>query len=362
MISFEIPVASEVLNLLNFLFGDILFIAVVMWISSRIAGLTNYRQVEMGRIVDLKLFSLPHIGGGIVMGSGPRRTFLIIARTTAIIAVCISNFGLQGRSRTPLETKEALVRKPGPTAGIDQEKLFDSTEIRMRCAKPTRDNLIFGSVIDGNCYPDLRDHVYVKFLALQFKNVTRSVTNCTHHVDERRFSTVLKCRGMDMWCSGPFQDSDEILGITCETILYDKNVSWYCPSKGFLPEVRGPQVVSCREIGAVQKDIQYWSDIYAIRSNDVIVSVFASAYGAEERRMTNVPTKERSFTIVTLWWIIPSLWELLLILGLMVLFFQLRQRGAEPLANDERRLTQMLKNSDKVGFETTKTGYEVEWI
>lgn len=339
---FELPLSSEIAGFINFLTLELIVMSYIMFATSVIAGSLNYRAIQKGTTLSLKVFDVPHIGGGLVMNASRARWLLIFIRFSALVAITVSNFGLEGRTRPIVKFQEALVRRPGVLEPLNTATLFNATERRMRCAKTDGDKLVFGAVLDGFCYPSLNTDVHVQSISLNFTQFNASALGCTVVPEEELFFTVYRCRDMDLNCLGLFYGGEEVEKGRCESVIYEENVSWLCPVHSARPGVVD-EPVECRLIRARRTDIARWPDIFRYRTDDLETAVFGAAYGVEERKLVAVPTGEENVTIVSMFWLVPAIYEICIVWIVTIWGIFLMVRGAKNVGNDERGLTRLLR-------------------
>ena len=360
MFSADIPVASEIATSLNFLVFDILLIALIMHITSRISGMCNHSRVRQVDEISLLPFSVPHIGGGIVMKSGRSRILLILLRISAIVAMFLSNFGLQGRS-TILAERDVTVRRPGSLTNLTIERLFNASEAQKQCGGSVDGEIRFRSVIDGVCYDNYTAGVYVKTLALSYEDIVVAMGECKETPVRERIVSILQCENAELVCSGPFLDGSPISYESCEGIAYVNDEAWTCDSQRLRGNVASEQSVRCRKIGVRREDITDWTNIYAWIREDLVTAVFGAAYAVKTRTRMKVPVYDVNITTINLWWVIPTSWMIFVAAGVTVWMLVLYYNGARPIACDEKSLLNMLKSSSKSGYETASDGLEVGW-
>lgn len=345
---FEIPVASEVTNLVNFLTLDLLLLPYVMHVSGLLAGYANHATLCKGRTLRLVVFDIPLVGGGIVMSRCWQRSFFILVRLSVVAAVAVCNFGLEGRSRSALVTREATVRMPG-ILNDSFKTIYDATERRMRCSDSTENgDFKFGAVVDDQCYLDVEDHVYITRIAFNVTNITVSATNCKPVVRCPEAATTYHCDGADLVCGGTPKDSGcEIsYGVefrSCLSVVYEpsEDFGWVC-LEGWLMPGNVSEKLPCRGFQAKRRDVKNWVRHYIWATPDPLVALFGSAYGVEARKNVTLPMGERFVTVVRASWLVPMLWVVCVAVGLTIWWFLQCMTGSQVIAHDERGLTKLL--------------------
>lgn len=354
---FELPISSEISGLVNFLACELIVMSYIMFVTSFIAGSLNYRGLQKGVPLTLTVFeSRFGIGGGLVMNSSRARWLLILLRFTVLVAVTVSNFGLEGRTRNTTAFHEASVRGPGRLEYLSTASLFHATERRMRCAQTVGDELVFGAVIDGHCYPSLTTDVHVTSIALNFTRFNASALDCSVTPEERLHFTVYRCRGMDVSCLGVFYGNEYVEQGRCESVIYERDYSWLCPVHSARPGIID-EFVECRKVRARKSDIGLWPEILRYRTDDLETAIFGAAYGVEERKLVSVPTGEKNVTVVTLFWLVPAVYEIVVVWIVTIWGIRLSMSGATNVGNDERGLTRLLRR--KLDLTTVQLS---EWL
>lgn len=348
------PLSSEVSGLINFFVCELFIMGYVLFITTVIAGALNHQATNKGGELQFVVFDLPHVGGGLVMNRGISRTVLILLRLATLIAVTVSSFGLEGRSKVTTTTRTGVVRRPGLPPLRSYEDFFEVTELQKRCAQTDNGRLIFGSVINGTCYPTVTDHVYIRSLSLSFEVFNFSARDCLKTENETFHYTTYHCTDCDIACFGISQ----LEFGRCKSLLYEsESVAWICPSFSAMPNVTNQ--VHCQRLEASTKDIKEWMKVYKLRTEDVETAVFGAAYGFKETKTVAVPDRQQNVTSVTLFWIIPVLVEIMIVIVTTVWAISLRYgTGAFPIAHDERSLSRLLRHYSDLGDrKVTPTEY-----
>ena len=366
MIIAQLPLASEIANLLNFFICDIILVAIIMKTTSVLAGIWNQFQFSKSKGLYLHSVPLPHVGGGIVMRHSFSLVALVLIRVSVIAAICVSNFGLQGRSEPSFISRDVSIRRPGPFPKMPPVKirnyLFDTTQIRKRCLYNGDGDIKFASVFDEKCFPQMRTELYIKTLALKFVNVTRTLKNCKRVKTMPNFFTTVQCDDIDMNCLGPHGNTGILDPASCEAVVYDGDVSWHCPyENGFHLDRRGAQKAECRKVGAKRNDIHLWTTLYRYHTDDAIEALFGAAYGVQTSIKEDVPSENKNVTNVTLWWLIPIAWVILVLVASSIWVVVMRCYGITPIAHDERSLVRMLEEKSDIESSTASNRVEVDW-
>lgn len=342
----EIPISSEIANLINFVACELLIMSYTMYVTSYIAGALNYVQLDKGRSLTLRVFNSPFgIGGGLVMSSSRGRWVLIMLRFTILVAITTSNFGLEGRTRVLSESRLGVVRIPGRIDPLNTTTLFAATERQMRCAQTSNDtSTIYGAVIDDKCYPSLSTNLRVKSISISYTHFNASAVGCAVVPNKHLYFTVFRCRGVDLNCLGIFNESTTTVEKgRCESVIYEKDYSWLCPVDSARPGVID-EPVRCLRVEARRADIERWTEVFRYSTQNLQRAIFGAAYGVEERKMVTVPVGQRNVTIVTLFWLVPAVCEVIVIWIATVWAITLLRQGAKNVGNDEDGLTRLLKN------------------
>lgn len=335
----ELPIPSELCGLANFLMVDIFMLSYIMYISGILAGYVNDRCVRERMSLQLVTFNVPVIGGGIVMNRGPCRRIFIALRLSVVIAVAACNFGLEGRSVQAFDERKAMVRGPGRMSDKSIESVHNATERNLRCGNAVGDDIVFGSVVDGQCYLNIHSHVTIRNLTMNRVRLWESAKNCTRHERCGIHTMVYRCEAADIVCAASplcFDSGSEGVG-RCGSVSYEEGYAWICEYNALTPD-GVPTPVNCRGIAARREDISGWVDLYNVGTDDVVVAVFGSAYGMSKAVEVRIPNGVKVVTIVNLWWVIPVSWVLAVFLLLTVWSMALSWRGGRVIAHDEAGL------------------------
>lgn len=351
---FVLAIPSEIANVINFLFVDILLLSYIMYMSGLFAGHANHFTLQKQGRLDLVPCDIPLVGGGIVMPRGRQRRLLLALRLSVVLAVFTCNFGLEGRSQPRMSTRSALVRKPGPLTNPDCS-FYCASERRRRCLRKPESNatdapFLFAAVIDNLCYPELTDHVYIKEMAFNHENVTASTTNCKSEPNCAHAFTKFRCDNADLSCHGVDNSTlrcgrslPELQPETCHAVVYasDEKSAWLCQIGELVPEQQD-KLATCRRVEAKRKDMKWWLDNFRVLTLDPMQALFASAYGIGENSPVNVPDGEEAVTIVNLFWVLPVAWVLFAVVALTIGRRVLVLKKAQVVVHDEGGLTKLL--------------------
>lgn len=359
---FEVPLASEISNLLNFLVLDVLVLPFIAYTSSRLAGFANYAHLQKKDSVSLIEFDVPLVGGGLVMSKGWRRIMFVALRVSVVIAVAVSNFGLEGRTSQAMVTRQGDIRVPGTLQ--DPEKTITEVALsRVRCYTRVDDptvsenqTVIYGSVIDGVCYKGVKDFVYVHDRTF-FRQINATAENCvpSFNCDNVPYpTTTYRCDYADVVCTGVPENSgcsnqDGIRRNTfgeleCYSISYEEgdNYVWFCNKDKVFPGTKAT-LNDCWGFTARREDVQSWNETFPSITLMYGKALFASAYGAEQRLEVTVPEGKRPVTGVRLWWVLSVAW-----VGAVALFFTVWVcvhvlGGSKETVHDEHGLVNLLQ-------------------
>lgn len=370
---FQLRMASEIVNLINFVLLDFVMLSYIMYMSGLLAGHANHFTLTRQNRLDLVPCDIPLIGGGLCMSKGRFRFLLLALRLSAVVAVFACNFGLEGRSRPRMSTRTANIRFPGPPPSALNVpfNVYVATELRQRCVRQPdpnidRNDFSFGAVIDNRCYPQLDDYVYITGMAYEFEVISVSAKGCKLEQDCEYRHTKFRCEDVDIVdivCPGLQDDSTcklrsplpqgqpppptPLQTSLCISVVYvpDGNYAWLCDDSEdgvVVPEAQGE--ATCRRINARQEDLRWWTDYYRYRTPEPIEALFSSAYGQQKTVQLDVPSGEEPFTVVTWWWLVPVFWLLSVALTVSVLklFVQMKKYPTPVIAHDERGLTRLL--------------------
>lgn len=358
---FEVPLASEVSNLLNFLILDVVVLPFIMHMSSRLAGFTNNRILQNTGIVTLVEFDNPFVGGGLVMPKSWRRTLFILLRVSVVVAVAISNFGLEGRTRQAFVTRQGVVRVPG-ILDNPNSTITGVVMSQMRCHhRVSEETIVFGSIIDGVCYPRMTDFAVVRNWTTN-KQMNSSALHCQayYNCDNIQYpTTTYRCDSSDIVCTGVPENSgcsnqrgirkNTFGDLKCHSISYDpeNDLAWVSNKESMMPGTV-TTLHECIVFNVKREYVQLWNETFPRTTFLPGKALFASAYGAEKRTQVTVPSEKRPVTGVRLRWVLSVAWvfAVALLLSLWVYFFV--HQGFKETIHDECGL---------LGLAQTKTGH-----
>lgn len=359
---FEVALASEVSNLLNFLVLDVLVLPFITYTSSKLAGFANYAHLQRRDSVSLVEFDVPLVGGGLIMSKGWRRIMFVALRVSVVVAVAVSNFGLEGRTSDAMVTRQGDIRVPG----ILQDPENTITEValtRVRCytrpdnaTSSENRTAIYGSVIDGECYEGVKDFVYIHEKTY-FPQIDAAAENCvpSFNCDNVPYpTTTYRCDQADVVCTGvpetsgcSYQDGirkNTFGDLECYSVSYKEgdNYMWYCNKDRVLPGTKAT-LNDCWGFTARREHVQSWNETFPSLTLMYGKALFASAYGAEQRVEVTVPEGKRPVTGVRLWWVLSVAWvgAVALFMAGWVCFHVLR--GSKETVHDEHGLVHLLE-------------------
>lgn len=358
----QVRIPSEVLNVVNFVLLDILLLPYVLFLSSKLAGYANHNALNQRGTVKLVEYKLPAIGGGLVMSPGWYRRFLIAIRLAVLLLVALANLGLEGRTVPDDVTREAEIRIPG---------IFDVTERgaikvigeQIECNEIVNDRFIFGSVIDGECFTEIRDYVSIHEMSAPFVERNVLLNRCV--VSSKNCErTMYRCERVDLLCNGVAEQTtcDNAEGIildSCAAVVYDDDDrgGLMCNSGDIMSGSEASEVEKdtvsgsearlkqCRHFVARREDIVHWNDTYAVLNqfaDSGMVSVFATAYADRQLRNITLYAGEVIVTEISLLWIIPASMTLSVSVVLTAWVIMQFSKGAKAVAHDERGLMRVL--------------------
>lgn len=308
----------------------------------------------------MKEFDIPLIGGGMVMASGWRRTLFILLRFSVLVAVAVSNFGLEGRNSIGLVTRAGTVRVPGLLS--DARNTITGVVLpQARCYKKIDEiKSVNGSVIDGKCYKDIPDYTVVRSRTFH-KTLNASARNCvpSYNCDNKPYpTTTYRCDSSDIVCNGvpkragcSNQDGmqkDAFDSLECQSVSYG-------PQDGYaffslttenvaMPETSGP-LKDCFAFDVKRADVERWNETYPSITTMVPKAIYASAYGASKEVQVTIPRDglPRPVTGVRMRWVMSIAWVLgvALVFSLWVLFYIYQGHGE--MLHDERGLVQEMR-------------------
>lgn len=360
MVQVEIP--SEILNVVNFVLMDILFLPYVLCMSSKLAGYANHNALEERGVVKLVEYKLPAIGGGLVMSPGWRRRLLLAIRIAVLLFVALANLGLEGRTVPSAMTREAEIRVPG-RFDVSERGAVKVIGEQIECNEIVDELFIFGSVIDGECFKKIRDYVSIHEMSAPFVERNVSLNRCVVSSEDCE-RTMYRCEQVDLLCNGVAEETkcDNVEGIisdSCAAVIYDEDDEggFMCNSGDIVSGSEASMVEEgtvsgleahlkfCRHFVARREDIVHWNDTYVVLdqfSDSGMVSVFGTAYADSQLRNITLSAEDRIVTEISLLWIIPA--SMTLFVGVVLTGWVILQwsRGAKAVAHDERGLMRVL--------------------
>lgn len=353
---FEVPLASEVSNLLNFLILDVIILPFIMYMSSRLAGFTNNRVLQKTGVVTLVEFDIPLVGGGLVMSKGWRRTLFILLRLSVVVAVAISNFGLEGRTGQAFVTRQGVVRVPG-VLDNPNSTITDIALKQVRCNhRIDEETVLHGSVVDGVCYPRMTEFAVVGKRTLR-QQMNSSALECQAYFncDNTPYpTTTYRCDRSDVVCNGvpPNSGCSNQEGIKkntfgdleCHSISYEpeNDLVWYCNKESVMPgTVR--TLNDCWVFNVKREYVQWWNETFPSITFMLGKAMFASAYGAEKRTQVTVPDGTRPVTGVRLRWVLSVAWAFAVALFFSIWVYFFVHQGLKETVHDERGLVDLVQ-------------------
>lgn len=182
-----IPVASDVLNLVNFLIFDVALASSVFALTGDIAGLVNSASALSGSGNRLRPFNPPFVGVGLTCTR--KNTYRLLALTRAVVmaAVLATTFLIEGRS-CEIETRRKLpVVAPVPGKVLPTWKQVEIRRLtlqRRSCMGRAGDETYYGELrLNRSC--ELRPKLMVLptiYFGLKYKSVAvNPPTNCIFH-------------------------------------------------------------------------------------------------------------------------------------------------------------------------------------
>lgn len=366
---FEIPLRSEISNLLNFLVLDIIFLPFIMYTSGKLAGYVNTEMLRKRGAITLKEFDIPLIGGGMVMAQGWRRTLFILLRLSVVVAVAVSNFGLEGRNSTVTITRSGIVRVPGVLADANRT-ITEVVLPLVRCNRRIDENTLRkGSVVDGRCYADIPDFAVVRSRTVH-ETLNASALNCvpSYNCDNTPYpTTTYRCDKSDVVCSGVPETAGcsnqegmkrNTFGLLeCQSVSYgpQDDYAFFCTGQPgvAMPGTSGP-LANCYAYEVKRADVERWNETFPSITAMVGKAMFASAYGAERQVQVTVPSDDRPpVTGVRMRWVLSIAWIIAVasLFSLWVLFYM--YHDVKEIIHDEGGLVSELQKRMDLDVQMT---------
>lgn len=354
---FEVPLASEVSNLLNFLVLDVVLLPFIMYLSSKLAGYTNNGILQKLGTVTLEQFGIPLVGGGLVMPKGWRRILFVMLRLSVVVAVAVSNFGLEGRTGIAMVTRQGAVRVPG-LLNDPNSTITDVALRQIRCNHRISDETVLhGSVVDGECYPKMTDFAIIRSRTY-FPKIEASAMECKsfYNCDSDPYpTTTYRCDRADVVCNGVLPESgcsnaegikkNTFGELECYSLSYalGDDFVWYCNKDSVLPGT-AMTLNDCWGFEVKREYVQWWNETFPRITFMLGKAMFASAYGAENRTEVTVPKGKRPVTGVRLRWVLSVAWVVAVALFFSVWVYFYVHQGLKETVHDEHGLVNLLQH------------------
>lgn len=347
MTSIQIPLSSAVINLVNIVFLQLILSPVATLLTSSLGGYDNHERIVRIGSLSLETFDAPVVGENLIMSKGLQRSVLIAIRVSIVLAIGISNVGLEGRSAPRTYTREGQIHAPGPIPRSD----MNTTLLQERLVKNLLCNVIeedgttylFGSVVDGICHRELTEYTYVKEMTSAREDFIISTGKCDSVISSNR--TVHKCRNSEFVCTTERLESGRSgkTKHTCVALRYssDGNRAWACDEASLLQGARA-RLGRCQGVTVRKENLRWWSDVKTRFQLRPMLAVFASAYGVPREQRIEIMNGEREVTVVTLFWILPTAWVLMVVLTSLCCIVWKRRKHGQAVAHDERKLLSLL--------------------
>ncbi|PXF45361.1 hypothetical protein BWQ96_04881 [Gracilariopsis chorda] len=347
MTSIQIPVSSAVINLVNIVFLQLVFAPVVTLTTSSLGGYDNYERMKRNGSLSLETFDAPVVGENLIMSKGFQRRLLIAIRVSIVLAIGISNVGLEGRSGPRKLAREGLVHAPGPIPrAVKNITLLQERLVQNLICNVILDDgatYVFGSVVDGKCHRELTEYTYIKEMGAALEDFNISTGKCDIVKSAERI--IHKCQNSEFVCNKGASESGRkrSLSETCVALRYstDGKRAWQCENAVLGTNARA-SLGSCRRLTVRREHLRWWSDAKTRFELTGMHAVFASAYGVPREQNIEIEDGEREVTIVTLFWILPTAWILIVVFASLCRIAWKRNKEGQAVAHDERKLFSLL--------------------
>lgn len=350
---FSIPIASEIINVLNFVIVDLIVVSFLLQITSSIAGCVNNRVLCNSPHLQLVPFDIPIIGGGLTTCCGKYRNLLILVRISVLLAASMSAFGFEGRTQVPFLTKTSLIRAPGFPEDMDKNTM-DRIQKGFSCGTWENDIFMFGVMADDECYPNVTQYSFIKNVS-QVEFIEAEAFNCEESYSEKYEQpiTTYRCDKADVVCIGvpPESGWESAEGLennvegdqTCKSILFtEDNKHVIGCSKGLLRPESNQTLGYCWKYAMKREHSQWWNESFPRYTLFTGRAVYASANGIEEYRNVKLPGNARPVTVVSIWWVASICWLMVISVALTFVWIILLLKGFEPRLQSTKSLIQML--------------------
>ncbi|PXF45362.1 hypothetical protein BWQ96_04882 [Gracilariopsis chorda] len=351
---FQIPIASELVNVVNFIVVDLLIISFVMEVTGIIAGHINHHSLRNDSRLKLDPFHLPLIGGGLITFRGRHRNILIMVRISVLLAAIASTFGVEGRTELPIVERSAMIRRPG----FQQPSNEDTMERMQRgfsCGTWEEDVFYFGTMADDECYPNTPQYSSIRSVS-RVRGAEGEAHNCTasYFCTGNQPISTYRCAKADIICQGvPLEsgcanakgiETDVDKKEKCNAILFtDDGEHVIGCSSGVLRPNSSQTLGNCWKFNMNPEDAQWWNETYPRLTLFNARAVYASANGIEERRTVELPGNARPVTIVTLWWIVSVGWLVLVSVILACAWVVFKSKTPQARLHTAKSLVQILE-------------------
>lgn len=345
-----IPLSSAVINFINVVILQLTLVPIVTKMTSLVAGFHNFEREKGENRLTLESFDVPVIGGNLIMNRGCLRGILIAVRLSVVIAICISNLGLEGRTRPRIISEDGQVYGPGPIPDTERNisKLENRLVQHLVCNIVEENGRIhkFGLMINGECHREIREHVSIDYMLSDKEELNISMEAC--ETSNRGNRSVRKCDNVDFVC-GESATNDETNNVNsseeCIALKYSESgdAAWLCSNASILDESQA-RLDDCRKIITARQNMHWWIDAVIEYEFRGLIAIFASAYGVSRQEKVEFEEGEEEVTIVTLWWMIPVSWILLLPMVFICYFIRVKFYNLRAIVHDERSLYNLLES------------------
>lgn len=351
---FQIPIASEFVNVFNFVAVDLFIVSYVMDVTGILAGYINCHALRNDSHLKLIPLQIPLIGGGFITCHGRHRYTLIIIRISVLLAAIASTFGVEGRSEVPIVKRNAMIRRPGFHQSINDDTV-KRIQRGFRCGTWEENVFHFGTMADDECYPNTRQYSSIKSV-LSVQSTVGEAYNCSASFSCSASDpvTTYRCTKADIICQGvPLEsgcanargiETDVDKNHKCKAILFaDDGEHVTGCSEGILLPNSSQTLANCWKFSMKAEDARWWNETYPRFTLFNARAVYASANGIEERRLVDLPGEPRPVTIITLWWILSVTWLVFVSLSLAVAWIVFKSKAQDARLHTAKSILQMLE-------------------